>query len=539
MRHRFCLPPASLSESSTYGLHTARAAATLVDSQALRLSVAPGMMLLLLSLLQSTLHAQQAPGQEWPQDTQNSQGYPSPEYGQPQPITQALTAEQLQQLVAPIALYPDTLVAQVLAAATYPAQVAGADRWVVSQGDASPDQIAAGADAQTWDPSVKALTAFPQQLAQMDRELQWTTDLGNAYYNQPQDVLETVQVMRQRAQAAGTLQNTPQEAVSYNLGYIQVAPVNPQTVYVPSYNPWNVYGQPVAPYQGFSLLDSLTSLGGSSPISYGLGIAMSAFNHTSFGWAGWALDWLSQSVLFHQSNYSSNSTSVAHWGLPSNGHRPWTERGRQQDAFDRTRFNQTRDGSREGFGRPATEYSRQALTRRPGRDAENFATNRSEESRNRYDRDEPGNYPRSGFRTYNGPRTPVPLTAREQADGRSGYGPSYYGGSPRTYPNRPAPAYRIPEQNWRASATVQQRGDSAGRSYLGERSYSTSAGRGFAESSTRPARSGGFHLFGGGHKSYGGGHAPKSYGGGRATGKGHSGGGGHSGGHHHDGGRHH
>jgi hypothetical protein len=98
--------------------------------------------------------------------------------------------------VAPIALYPDTLVAQVLAASTYPVQVVDADRWRQAQGYASPDQIAAGADAQTWDPSLKVLTAFPQVLAEMDRNLQWTTDLGNAYYNQPQDVLQAVQVMR-------------------------------------------------------------------------------------------------------------------------------------------------------------------------------------------------------------------------------------------------------------------------------------------------------------------------------------------------------
>jgi len=159
--------------------------------------------------------------------------------------------------VAPIALYPDTLVAQVLTASTYPGEVVEADHWRQSQGSASPDQIAAGADAQTWDPSLKALTAFPQVLAQMDQNLPWTTDLGNAYYNQPQDVLEAVQVMRQRAQAAGNLQSTPQEAVSYVDGNIQLAPVNPQVVYVPTYNPWSVYGQPVSPYPGFSLFGAL------------------------------------------------------------------------------------------------------------------------------------------------------------------------------------------------------------------------------------------------------------------------------------------
>ena len=139
---------------------------------------------------------------------------------------------------------------------------------------------------------MKALTAFPQVLAQMDHDLAWTTDLGNAYYNQPQDVLQTVQVLRQRAQDAGTLQNTPQESVNYDQGNIELAPANPQMVYVPAYNPWDVYGAPVQPYPGFSLFGALGSFFGSSPVQFGLGIAMQAFMHTPFGWLSWALDWL-------------------------------------------------------------------------------------------------------------------------------------------------------------------------------------------------------------------------------------------------------
>jgi len=211
----------------------------------------------------------------------SGQAYPQQSYGQAPAPAQPLNAVQLEQLVAPIALYPDALVAQVLAASTYPGQVADADHWRQIQGYAS--QIAAGADVQNWDSSVKALTAFPQVLAQMDRNLQWTTDLGNAYYNQPQDVLEAVQVMRRRAQAAGTLQSTPQQAVHYDQGYIQLMPVNPQVVYVPTYNPWTVYGEQVSPYPGFSLLGAVESFLGSSPINYGLGIAMSAFSRTPWG----------------------------------------------------------------------------------------------------------------------------------------------------------------------------------------------------------------------------------------------------------------
>src|ERR1700738_452591 len=121
-------------------------------------------------------------------------------------------------------------------------------------GNAPPEQIAAGASEQGgWDPSVKALTAFPQVLGILAGNLQWTTGLGNAYYNQPQDVLQTVQVLRGRAEQAGNLQSTPQEQVVDNPGYISVAPANPEVVYVPEYNPWVVYGAPVAPYPYFTL----------------------------------------------------------------------------------------------------------------------------------------------------------------------------------------------------------------------------------------------------------------------------------------------
>jgi len=523
----------------------------------------------LLMLAHSGLCAQQSPGQGWPPYSQSApyagqypqnqqygyaqqpyaqqsypppnqaipaypQGDPMPDYGQPQPAAQPLTAEQLEQLLAPIALYPDGLVAQVLAAATYPAQVVGADHWLQAQGYASPDQIAAGADAQAWDPSVKALTAFPQILAQMDLDLQWTTELGNAYYNQPQDVLQTVQVLRRRAQAAGTLQNTPQEAVSYNQGYIQLAPVNPQVVYVPAYNPWDVYGAPVTPYRGFSLLGTLASFAGSSPLQYGLGIAMSAFSHTPFGWAGWALNWLTQSILFHQSNYQSNSTTVAHWDYRSNGGPGRGEAPHHWNADNRTPAS---------YGQPATEYSRQVFAHQPARNPEYFAENQRDATNRpieRFNHDypaQPRNYARPEFQAYNHSQPSIAMTARQQAEARSGYGSGFYGSSPQTY-SRP---YASTQQTWRAPAAAPQRNDFAQRSYLGERSYSGYGGspysnRAFAESSSKPAHSGGFHLFGGHNAeksySYSGGRAPKGYGGGKSFGKSHSGGGGHSGGHH-------
>src|SRR5580698_3854551 len=243
---------------------------------------------------QQQLYPQQPqayPPQQYAQQPNAQQGYADPAqgyadpaqddpqqaFGQPQQGGQPLTADQLEQLVAPIALYPDALVAQILAASTYPAQVIAADNWLRSMGYTSPDQIAAGANAQpNWDPSVKALAAFPQVLAMMNRDLQWTTDLGNAYYNQPQDILQTIQVMRQRAEDAGTLRSTPQENLTYNQGYIQLAPPNPQVVYVPSYNPWTAYGAPVSPYPGFSFADALGAVGSvlGEGLRFGAGIGM-------------------------------------------------------------------------------------------------------------------------------------------------------------------------------------------------------------------------------------------------------------------------
>src|ERR1700678_3640615 len=117
------------------------------------------------------------PQQQAPQQSYGEQPYPQQGYGQPQPQVQPLAPQQLEQLVAPIALYPDSLVAEVLAASTYPQQIMQAAQWRRAQGYAPAEQIAAGANAQNWDPSVKGLTAFPQVLGEMDQNLRWTTDL--------------------------------------------------------------------------------------------------------------------------------------------------------------------------------------------------------------------------------------------------------------------------------------------------------------------------------------------------------------------------
>src|SRR5580658_2899429 len=141
------------------------------------------------------------------------QAGPPPAQGAQAPAYEQQTPDQLQRLVAPIALYPDFLVAQILAAATFPEQVVEADRWLQANPNLTGDALANAADQQPWDPSVKALVAFPSVLGNMDKNISWTSSLGDAYYNQQQDVMNAVQVMRQKAQQAGNLKDTPQQTV--------------------------------------------------------------------------------------------------------------------------------------------------------------------------------------------------------------------------------------------------------------------------------------------------------------------------------------
>jgi hypothetical protein len=151
----------------------------------------------------------------WPVGNLRAQDGPAPAQGTAQgPQYTPQTPEQLQQLVAPIALYPDSLVAQILAASTFPEQVVEADRWVQAHSDLKGDALAQAVDQMQWDPSVKALAAFPSVLGNMDKNLSWTSTLGDAYYNQEQDVMDAVQVMRQKAEQSGNLKSTPQQTVS-------------------------------------------------------------------------------------------------------------------------------------------------------------------------------------------------------------------------------------------------------------------------------------------------------------------------------------
>jgi hypothetical protein len=249
---------------------------------------------------------------------------PPPAPGQPGQAAPYLqhTPEQLQQIVAPIALYPDSLVAQILAASTFPEQVVEADRWLQAHPELKDQELAQAADQQTWDPSVKALVAFPSVLGNMDKNLSWTSSLGDAYYNQEQAVMDAIQAMRQKAEQAGNLKTTPQQNVSTEGSDVVIQPADPQIVYVPAYDPWLVYGYPIVAWPGWYPYPGIWFEG--PYLSFGLGFGIGWFGGFGWGWGHWGFDWHNHWVRYGGGRYYSRSNTFYNRG---NYYRGGGERG--------------------------------------------------------------------------------------------------------------------------------------------------------------------------------------------------------------------
>jgi hypothetical protein len=261
--------------------------------------------LLVITALPLEAGAQQQQAQNAPQ--QNGQG------GGAAPFS----ANDLQQLVAPIALYPDALVAQVLGAATFPDQVQAADGWVQQNKNLTGDALMKAVDQQQWDPSVKALTQFPSVLDNLTKNLKWTSTLGEAYANQANDVMAAVQKLRAEGKAAGNLKSGSQIKVEQQSpDVIVIEPANPQVVYVPQYNPATVYGTPYQP-PGYSAGD----VAAASIISFGVGIAVGAIiaNNSCCGWgySYWGCNWHGGTVVYSNRSYYGNAGW--HGGVYSQG----------------------------------------------------------------------------------------------------------------------------------------------------------------------------------------------------------------------------
>jgi hypothetical protein len=282
---------------------------------------------------------------------------------EPAPSEPLFSTEQLEQLVAPIALYPDSLVAQILMASTYPLEIVQANRWRESHADLEGEELEQALASESWEPSVKALTNFPDVLRRMSDNLDWTQDLGDAVLAQQEDVMDAVQRMRWLAYDDGNLETTPEQQVIVQEKVIVVEPAT-EVIYVPAYSPTVVYGaawQPASYYYPFYRYPSSywypPGYAASNIISFGVGMAVGAAIWGNWNWGH--CDWRRRNVTINNNfNFSRNiNTRNLNIGRGAGGakfskwrHNPNHRGGvRYRDTGSKQRFSKARlDGRRGG-----------------------------------------------------------------------------------------------------------------------------------------------------------------------------------------------
>ena len=231
--------------------------------------------------------------------------------GQSSPQVEAskIPPEQLDSLVAPIALYPDPLLAQTLAASTYPLEIIQLQQWLEKNKNLKDKALADAVAKQSWDPSVQALAGLPDVVKRLANDIQWTVDLGNAFLAQQSDVMDAVQRMRKKAVDKGTLKSTEQQKVETKVveskQVIVVEQANPQVIYVPSYDPMVVWGAPLYPYPSIYYPWGYYAAG--MAISFGFGVMMGAF--WGGGW-GWGCGWGHNDININRNNNFNRNTNI-------------------------------------------------------------------------------------------------------------------------------------------------------------------------------------------------------------------------------------
>jgi len=239
----------------------------------------------------------------------SSQGQQAAPTGEQQAVK--IPADQLDSLVAPIALYPDPMLAQVLAASTYPLEIIQLQQWLAKNKDVKDKALADAVAKQPWDPSVQALAGLPDVVKRLADDIQWTTELGNAFLAQQNDVMEAVQRMREKAKEKGNLKSNEQQKVETKVveskQVIVIEQANPEVVYVPSYNPTVVYGAPVYPYPPVYYPPPGYYAAGMA-ISFGVGVAMGAMWSGGWGYnCGWGGN---NNVTINNNNNFNRNTNI-------------------------------------------------------------------------------------------------------------------------------------------------------------------------------------------------------------------------------------
>jgi len=251
----------------------------------------------------------------------------SPAQEQPQAAASETAAvsvppDQLDSLVAPIALFPDPVLAQVLAASTYPLELLQLHQWVQKNPGLKDKALLDAVEKQPWDPSIQAMAALPDLVKRLADDIQWTTDLGNAFLAQQADVMDAVQRMRKKAQDKGTLTSTPQQTVQTETvereQVIVIEQADPEVIYVPSYDPYWAYGDPFYPYP------SIYYPTGALALSFGVGIAMGAFWGNG-GW-GWGPGWGNNNLQINHFNNINRNANIRAGNQNLSGKGNWQHR---------------------------------------------------------------------------------------------------------------------------------------------------------------------------------------------------------------------
>ena len=300
----------------------------------------------------------------------------------PEDQSTKIPSDQLDSLVAPIALYPDPMLAQSLAASTYPLELIQLQQWLARNPGLKDKALADAVAKQPWDPSIQAMAALPEVVKRLADDIQWTTDLGNAFLAQQSDVMDAVQRMRKKAQDTGNLKSSEQQKVETRVieskSVIVVEQANPQVVYVPSYDPVVVYGPPVYPYPPIYYPPAGYYAAGMA-ISFGLGIAMGAA--WGGGW-GWGAGWGGNNTININNNNNFNRNSNINGGNRNNigggsrGNGNWTHNPQHRGGAPyRDRATADRFG---GTSRGDSLSNRQSNARQQvGQQGGNLASNRA------------------------------------------------------------------------------------------------------------------------------------------------------------------
>lgn len=396
--------------------------------------------------------------------------------------------EELDNMVAPIALYPDNLLSQVLVASTYPLEVVEAQQWLQQSRGLTGEGLMNAARQQNWDPSIQALAAFPDVLTLLNRDIRWTTDLGNGFLGQQADVMSAVQRMRARAQANGRLRSNTEQTVTSQVQdgqtAIEIEPANPEVVYVPYYDPLYVWGGPAWGTYPTVWNPSTNGFG------YWPGIYIGSYFGSWYGWGGWGWgpSWFGHTVIVN--NLFFNRYGFHGYGGGENrgvwAHNPEHRAGvPYNNAQLSGRFNSASVASRINRFESSTSFrggnSFQGGNRAPANNSFQGGNRPQGANTGGWQRFNGGNSgtPAGGSNSFLSPRVTVPPAQRYRAPAR-GYNPSV------------VPAHRVSAPTPRFSGPSSPRSFGGGGGGGGARSFDRGGG-------------GGGRSFGGGAGARGGG----------------------------------